>query len=110
MASSERPVWAVLGPMAELGPATEAAHVDVGRLAADLAFDGVIVLGAEGADIARGAGSIATPVSSPDEAADAVIGLVPPGALVLVKASRVVSLERFPDILRARLLAADRKA
>ncbi len=105
-----RPVWAVLGPMAELGPVAEDAHLRIGRLAADLAYDGVIALGDEATEIAHGAGSLARVVTSADDAADAVIGSVPPGALVLAKASRVVSLERFPEILRARLHSAERKA
>ena len=97
-----RPVWAILGPMAELGPASEREHVRIGRLASDLRYDGVIALGDEGAEIARGAGPIASRVATAEEAADALNSTVPAGAIVLVKASRVVSLERFPDILRAR--------
>lgn len=100
--AGDRVVWAVLGPMTELGPVSAPEHVRMGRLAADLGYDGVIALGEEGAGIARGAGSIAVRVASAQEAADTLGRSVPRGAVVLVKASRVVSLEHFPDILKAR--------
>lgn len=100
--SAGRPLWAVLGPMLELGPDADNEHRRIGRLAADLGYDGVIAIGGEGAEIARGAGAIALEVPTPDDAADALVARVPPGALVVVKASRVVSLERFPEILKAR--------
>jgi len=103
---ADRPVWAVLGPMTELGTAEAEGHRRIGRLAADLSYEGVIALDAPG--IAEAAGSIARPVTSANAAADAVVEFVPPGALVLVKASRVVSLELFPDILQASLDRAPR--
>jgi UDP-N-acetylmuramoyl-tripeptide--D-alanyl-D-alanine ligase len=96
--------------MAELGPASEAEHARVGRLAASLGYDGVIALGPEGGLIADAAGAIAMRVKDADEAADTVVRRVPPNSLVLVKASRVFSLERFPEILDARLDPAARKA
>jgi UDP-N-acetylmuramoyl-tripeptide--D-alanyl-D-alanine ligase len=108
--SRGRPIWAILGPMAELGPASEAEHARVGRLAASLGYDGVIALGPEGGLIADAAGAIAMRVKDADEAADTVVRRVPPNSLVLVKASRVFSLERFPEILDARLDPAARKA
>jgi UDP-N-acetylmuramoyl-tripeptide--D-alanyl-D-alanine ligase len=105
-----RALWAVLGPMAELGPASEAEHRRIGRLSAALGYDGIIAIGEEGAEIARGAGDLASRVGTTEEAADAVIDAVPSGALVMVKASRVVSLERFPEMLMARTNHVSRKA
>lgn len=99
----EAALWAVLGAMAELGPISDRAHERVGRLAAALGYEGVVVVGEDARGIAAGAGSIARPVASLDEAADLLSASVPPGAAVVVKGSLVTGLRRFPDVLRARL-------
>lgn len=86
-------MWAVLGEMAELGPVSVAEHERVGRDAAALGFDGVIVVGDPADAIAAGAGAIAHRAATIDDAASMVENLVGPDAFVLVKASRVVGLE-----------------
>ena len=95
--------WAVLGTMAELGPLGPDAHRRVGRLARALGFTGVVTVGDEATGIAAGAGPVAVVAGDADEAADIVARRASPGAWVLVKASRVVGLERFPDKLAARV-------
>ena len=94
-----RPMWAVLGRMAELGDLTEDAHRRLGRLAAALGYAGVIVVGEAAAGIADGAGPIAQRVDSLAEAAGAVGECVPDGAVIVVKASRVAGLEKLVDEL-----------
>lgn len=95
--AASRPVWAVLGRMAELGPITETEHLRAGALAAALGYDGVIAVGAEASAIGDGAGSIAMRVGSLAEAVDAIHRVVPSDAVVVVKASRVAGLERLVD-------------
>jgi UDP-N-acetylmuramoyl-tripeptide--D-alanyl-D-alanine ligase len=97
--------WAVLGAMAELGPIGYDAHVRVGRLARAIGFTRVVVVGEPASGIARGAGSIAIPVEDIDEAADVIATRAQPGSWVLAKASRVVRLEYFPDVLEMRVHA-----
>ena len=83
---------AVLGRMAELGPVEAAEHQRIGRLAAELGYAAVVVVG-DDAGIAAGSGRLARPV--PDAAtADAVLrDYLRDGDVVLVKASRAVGLE-----------------
>lgn len=83
---------AVLGLMAELGTVEEEQHVRIGRLAADLGFAAVVVVGVD-PGIARGAGRIARNVPDPATAARVLRGFVRDGDVVLVKASRAVGLE-----------------
>jgi len=88
---------AVLGKMAELGPIEVEEHRRMGAEAERLGFYAVVVVG-DDPGIADGAGSIAT-VTSCDEALSTVTGLIRPGDVVLVKASRSVGLEKLADRL-----------
>ena len=108
MASSGRSI-AVLGPMAELGPITDEEHERVGGLVARLGIDVLVVVGPEARLIGAAARREGIP---PDaivvcddvlQAAEALIHMVRPGDLVLVKASRVARLERVADSLVAAL-------
>ena len=83
---------AVLGEMAELGPVAETEHVRIGRLAEELGFAAVVVVG-DDPGIARGAGRIARGVADTTAAARVVRGFLRDGDVVLVKASRSVGLE-----------------
>ena len=83
---------AVLGEMAELGPVAETEHVRIGRLAEELGFAAVVVVG-DDPGIARGAGRIARGVADTTAAARLVRGFLRDGDVVLVKASRSVGLE-----------------
>jgi UDP-N-acetylmuramoyl-tripeptide--D-alanyl-D-alanine ligase len=94
---------AVLGEMRELGPTAYDEHVGVGRSAAELGVDVVVVVGAEAAGIADGARAAA---SAPDEViltagrAEALTWVrenVSGSDVVLVKASRGAALETIAD-------------
>ncbi len=85
---------AVVGIMAELGPIAVSEHRRLGRLAADLGFDPVVVVG-EDPGLAAGAGAAARSVGNASEAAREVLGLLRSGDVVLVKASRVAGLEQL---------------
>lgn len=96
---------AVLGDMAELGEQSEPAHAEVGRFAAISGVGRLICLGKHAATVAGAAraNGLADVREFPDaETALAVIrGLVVPGDLVLVKASRSARLERVVEALAA---------
>jgi UDP-N-acetylmuramoyl-tripeptide--D-alanyl-D-alanine ligase len=95
---------AVLGEMAELGEATEAAHREVGRQAGELGVEQLIAVGRMAgvlAEAARGAGlHRVMELGTAEAAAHAVPRMVRRGDLVLVKASRVAGLERVSEALR----------
>jgi UDP-N-acetylmuramoyl-tripeptide--D-alanyl-D-alanine ligase len=90
----ERRTIAVLGYLAELGEYEQEGHEEVGRLAAQLGVDRVIVVGEEAAPIRDGAASVATwggdSVLATDQQAAiaAVHDDLRPGDVVLVKGSR----------------------
>jgi UDP-N-acetylmuramoyl-tripeptide--D-alanyl-D-alanine ligase len=103
-AAGERRRVAILGDMAELGPAAPGYHEEIGR---EVARHGVDVLLAVG-ELARayldGAGDgVAVTGWAPDaeKAAGKAAELVLPGDVVLVKASRAVGLERVAEALAA---------
>ena len=91
---------AVLGVMAELGPDAEAAHAELGRLAARTGLHRLVVVGeaARGMhEAARDAGLASDLV--PDAAAALEAVHAGPGDVVLVKASRAAGLETVAQAL-----------
>ncbi len=92
--------FAVLGHMAELGEASAAAHEEVGALAARAGVTALVVVGDEAAPIIAGAkgepGWQGDLLHVPDAraAVRAISGLLAPGDVVLVKASRAAGLEQ----------------
>lgn len=86
-----RPI-AVLGLMAELGEVSSGEHDRMGRLAAELGYATVVMVG-DDPGVAAGAGAIARNVATKEEALELVSRLVREGDTVLVKASRAVGLE-----------------
>ena len=78
---------AILGEMAELGPAAPEYHREVGELASDLGVDVVLGVG----ELARAYGG--EWVEDAAKAAERAPQLVQPGDVVLVKGSRAVGLE-----------------
>jgi UDP-N-acetylmuramoyl-tripeptide--D-alanyl-D-alanine ligase len=92
--------FAVLGPMAELGPDAPAEHDAVGRLVAGLGLTRLIAVGEQARPIERAAaleGSWAGSASWVPDAGAAIAALrheVRAGDVVLVKASRSAALER----------------
>ena len=83
---------AVLGLMAELGDMAPTAHREVGRLARELGFSTVVIVG-EDPGIADGAGDIARSVPDTATALTVITELLDDDDVVLVKASRSVGLE-----------------
>ncbi len=85
---------AVLGYLAELGDQEQAGHVQVGRVAAELGVDRLVVVGAAAAPIHDGAvavpnwGGESVVVSDQDAAVDWLRASLRPGDVVLVKGSR----------------------
>ncbi len=96
---------AVLGDMGELGAHTEAAHMEVGKRAAELKIGQLFTVGkmsAATAKAARDAGLTRVIEFSDVEAAvRAVKNFLKPGDVVLLKASRASRLERIAETLRA---------
>ncbi len=90
---------AVLGEMLELGPASEAEHRAIGRIAVDRGIDLVVVIGNRAEDIAKGAltegikGLTVLCFKDKPEAIDALARILRKGDTVLVKGSRAVGLE-----------------
>ena len=97
-----RRTWAVLGPMAELGPAAAAAHEALGRCAVRLGVDELVAVGADAGDLCTGAPRSRW-VPDVDAAAALLTAELRPGDVVLVKASRAYRLER----VAAALLGGD---
>jgi len=96
---------AVLGDMAELGAHSVAAHEEVGRRAAELGVEQLFAVGRMAgvmAAAARAAGLVRIfEFGDVEMAASAVRRFVKRDDLVLLKASRVVGLERVAEALRA---------
>jgi UDP-N-acetylmuramoyl-tripeptide--D-alanyl-D-alanine ligase len=99
--------WAVLGEMRELGNESEMLHETVGRHAATLGIDHVVVVGAAARPIAAGARSVAGWQGRVEAAGtvQAAIALVESAAsrddVVLVKASNSIRLWRVAEALVA---------
>jgi UDP-N-acetylmuramoyl-tripeptide--D-alanyl-D-alanine ligase len=95
---------AVLGDMAELGGSSRAAHVEVGRRAAQSRLDQLFAIGRRASQIAeaaraRGLKSVVE-ITDVEPAAQAIKEFARPGDVVLVKASRSMRLERITEVLR----------
>ena len=97
--AGDRRRWAVLGPMAELGPFASDAHTAIGRVAAE-AGARVLAVGEAARGIADGAGTASHAAAAGwvpdiDAAVELLLAEVAPGDVVLVKASRSAGLERL---------------
>ncbi len=95
---------AVLGDMAELGAHSVAAHVEVGRRAAELGVNRLFAVGKMAghlAGAARAAGlNAVTEITEVAGAGETVRRELLPGDVVLLKASRSTRLERVGEVLR----------
>jgi UDP-N-acetylmuramoyl-tripeptide--D-alanyl-D-alanine ligase len=95
--------------MAELGSIADEEHERIGALLARLGVDLVVVVGQEARLLGVAARREGIPpnavVQCEDvvQATDAVLSRTRPGDLVLVKASRVIGLDRVADALAAAL-------
>lgn len=95
---------AVLGDMAELGAHTEAAHVEIGRYAAESGLGQLFAVGQMAPVMARAAREAGLnrvfEFLEVEAAAAAVKRFVKSGDVVLLKASRATHLERIVELLR----------
>jgi UDP-N-acetylmuramoyl-tripeptide--D-alanyl-D-alanine ligase len=92
--------FAVLGPMAELGVHSAGEHQRLGALVAKAEVELLIAVGApELAEGARAAGAETIEVETPELALATLAPRLRAGDAVLVKASRVVGLERVAAAL-----------
>jgi UDP-N-acetylmuramoyl-tripeptide--D-alanyl-D-alanine ligase len=95
--------FAVLGPMAELGPHSAAEHQRLGSLVAKAGVELLVAVGAPDlAEGARNAGAETVEVETPEAALGALGPRLRTGDAVLVKASRVAGLERVAAALLER--------
>jgi len=100
--------WAVLGDMLELGPAAEAEHLALGRLAVQLGVDRLLATGGYATAVVAGAreaglgAGYAEAYQDKAELTERVAGEARQGDVVLVKASRGLAL----DTVAEQLLAA----
>ena len=92
LGAGSRRTWAVLGRMAELGPAAPAAHAEVAALAGRLGIDEVVAVDAPDYGVVRQVAGVA-------EAAELLDAELRPGDVVLVKASRFAGLERVAELV-----------
>jgi UDP-N-acetylmuramoyl-tripeptide--D-alanyl-D-alanine ligase len=102
--AGERRRVAILGDMAELGPAAPGYHEEIGRELARHRVDVLLAVGELARAYLDGAGDgVAVTRWAPDAetAAGKTTELVLPGDVVLVKASRAVGLERVAEALAA---------
>jgi UDP-N-acetylmuramoyl-tripeptide--D-alanyl-D-alanine ligase len=90
--SARRRTWAVLGRMGELGDEAAAAHAGVAQAARELGVDRLVAVGTAEYPGARR-------VVDADDAIALLRAELAPGDVVLVKASRVVGLERVAAAL-----------
>ena len=96
---------AVLGDMRELGPDAPLYHREIGALAARVVQQ-LIAVGGHAEDYvsgAKAAGLEGLAFANADQATAALLGLLEPDDVILVKGSRAVGLERVAEVLRARL-------
>ncbi|MBC7252475.1 MAG: UDP-N-acetylmuramoyl-tripeptide--D-alanyl-D-alanine ligase [Actinobacteria bacterium] len=96
---------AVLGDMAELGPVSERAHLEVGRMAVEYGADILITVGRKARKIAQAARERGLPrgsvfsVERVDRAAEILRAIIEPGDVVLIKGSRFLGLEKLVDLV-----------
>jgi UDP-N-acetylmuramoyl-tripeptide--D-alanyl-D-alanine ligase len=102
--------YAVLGTMLELGERSLDLHRRVAARARELALDGLLIVAPEAEGQAMEAAAAGLPrlarVSSPEQAAEVLLGWLQPGDRVLLKASRGVALEEMLPLLEAALVPA----
>jgi UDP-N-acetylmuramoyl-tripeptide--D-alanyl-D-alanine ligase len=97
IAGGARRTWAVLGPMAELGPGSAAAHAETAATARELGVDRIVAVGTD----AYGADPRTTGPVDRDAALALLRAELAPGDVVLVKASRSAGLDRLASALLA---------
>jgi UDP-N-acetylmuramoyl-tripeptide--D-alanyl-D-alanine ligase len=96
---------AILGEMGELGSQSEAAHLEIGRYAAELKIGQLFTVGKMGAVMAKAAREAGLTrvieFVEVEAAVRAVKNFLKPGDVVLLKASRSSRLERIVETLKS---------
>jgi len=106
----------VAGEMLELGTASAELHREAGRRAAALGIAWILGVRGQAAELVQGAVEAGHPpsrtvfFSSPEEAANFLVGFVLPGDLVLVKGSRGVKMESIVETLKSKYALAAAQA
>jgi UDP-N-acetylmuramoyl-tripeptide--D-alanyl-D-alanine ligase len=98
IAGARRRGWAVLGGMGELGAASEAAHLELGRSVARLGVPRLLAVGSADYQVGYdsvGIGGESMVVPDVPAALEILHEQLRPGDVVLVKASRAAGLERI---------------
>jgi UDP-N-acetylmuramoyl-tripeptide--D-alanyl-D-alanine ligase len=96
---------AVLGDMGELGPVSDKAHLEVGKMAVSYGTDILITVGRRARKTAKAARENGLPKGSVfatndvDRAAEILRVIIEPGDVVLIKGSRFLGLERLVDMV-----------
>jgi UDP-N-acetylmuramoyl-tripeptide--D-alanyl-D-alanine ligase len=94
---------AVLGAMHELGDESRSEHARIGELAATVGIDEIVVVESELSEplaaAAEASGARVARVANPEAAFSLISESLKSGDAVLLKASRVVGLERVADLL-----------
>ena len=103
--SRDKRAIAVLGDMGELGPISEKAHQEVGKLAVDYGTDILITVGRKSRKTAQAAREEGLPRGSVfvadgvDKAAEILRAIIEPGDVVLIKGSRFLGLEKLVNLV-----------
>ncbi len=103
--SRDRRAIAVLGDMGELGPVSEKAHEELGRMAVEYGTDILITVGRKTRRTAQAACEQGLPRGSVfatdgvDKAAEILRAIIEPGDVVLIKGSRFLGLERLVELV-----------
>jgi UDP-N-acetylmuramoyl-tripeptide--D-alanyl-D-alanine ligase len=111
--ASDRRAIAILGTMRELGETGEDAHAEMGRLAAELGIDELIVIGEGAHSIFESANSVsewkgrATFLPDIKAGFEFASSLLLPGDVVLVKASNGSKLWQLADWLTSESVASE---
>jgi UDP-N-acetylmuramoyl-tripeptide--D-alanyl-D-alanine ligase len=103
--SREKRAIAVLGDMGELGPVSEEAHQELGKLVVDYGTDILITVGRKSRKTAQAArdkglprGSVFT-TDGADKAAEILRAIIEPGDVILIKGSRFLGLEKLVNLV-----------
>ena len=103
--SHQKRAIAVLGDMGELGPVSEKAHQELGKLVVDYGTDILITVGRKSRKTAQAAREKGLPRGSVfvtdgvDKAAQILRAIIEPGDVVLIKGSRFLGLERLVELV-----------
>ncbi len=103
--SRQKRAIAVLGDMGELGPVSEKAHQELGKLAVDYGTDILITVGRKSRKTAQAAREKGLPRGSifvtdgVDKASQILRAIIEPGDVVLIKGSRFLGLERLVELV-----------